>query len=495
MRGDLSSEKVGGRAGEQLDATGLDSATRSLDLSVQSAVAIALVNDLGLQVEALASDVARFDAMGSWGAFDWVFDAGTTYVDGKQKGDSDLSGAEILTFNTTTWDFGLDRPLEWGGSFRVGLDSNTTETNNQFARANPSTTDVLAVSYTQPLLRGLGKEYASADQRIADVSYLQQLHRQRQVRQDVERGVRDAYWDLVLTIEELDVAEKGLALVTEQLARERRRIEVGVGTEVEVLEAQAQVARREEALLRADVNVRAAEDALKQVLFPGIDAEVWETRLKPETALPESAGSTGLASWTDTLTVAIENRPNIQQQRLSIEIAELRYDFAKNDARVGLDLNLAMSGNGFSGERSQAIEEALSFEYPTYSAGLIFVAPLGNRTRRNAERAARAQVRSARLLYDQVESQVAGEVRDAVRQVQFQSKAVEAAQRSLDASQRQYEAENARHREGISTAFRLLEFQNQLEEAALSERAARVAYQKALVQLRAAQGLLGDGTW
>ena len=194
---------------------------------------------------------------------------------------------------------------------------------------------------------GLGREHASAEQRIADVSYLQQLHRQRQVRQDVERRVRDAYWDLVLTIEELDVAEKGLELVTEQLARERRRVEVGVGTEVEVLEAQAQVARREEALLRAEVNVRGAEDALKQVLFPGTDAEVWETRLTPETALPESASSTGLAGWTDTLTVAIENRPNIQQQRLSIEIAELRYDFAKNDARVGLDLNLAMSGNGY----------------------------------------------------------------------------------------------------------------------------------------------------
>ena len=83
-------------------------------------------------------------------------------------------------------------------------------------------------------------------------------------------------------------------------------------------------------------------------------------------------------------------------------------------------------------------------------------------------------------------------MRDAVRQVRYQSKAVYAAKRSFDASKRQYEAESARHKEGISTAFRLLEFQNQLEEAALSERAARVAYQKALVQLRAAQGLLGE---
>lgn len=492
---DSTSNETGGQDGSDLDATGLDSATRQLDLTVQSAVAIALVNDIGLQVESLASDVARFDAMGSWGAFDWVFDASGAYVDGKQKGDSDLSGAEILSFNTTSWGIGVNRPLEWGGLFRIGLDSDTTETNNQFARANPATTDILAVSYTQPLLRGLGSEHASAQQRIADVVYLQQLHRQRQVRQDVERRVRDAYWDLVLTIEELEVAEKGLELVTEQLSREQRRVEVGVGTEVEVLEAQAQVARREEALLQAEVRVRAAEDAMKQILFPGTDPDVWETRIAPQTGLPESASAAGLASWTDTLSIALQNRPNLRQQQLSIEAAELQYDFARNDARVGLDLNLAMSGNGFSGEQSQAIEEALSFEYPTYTAGLAFVAPIGNRTRRNAERAARAQLRSARLVYDQIESQVAGEVRDAVRQVQYQSKAVDAAQRSLEASLRQYEAENARHREGISTAFRLLEFQNQLEEAALSERAARVAYQKALVQLRAAQGLLGDGKW
>ncbi|MCA8980385.1 MAG: TolC family protein [Planctomycetes bacterium] len=494
-RGDLQPEETGGQARPPQDATGLDSSTHSLDLTVQSAVAIALVNDISMQVESLASDVARFDAMGSWGAFDWVFDASGAYVDGKQKGDSDLSGAEILSFNTTSWGLGLNRPLEWGGLFRVGLDSNTTETNNQFARANPATTDVLAITYTQPLLRGLGKEHATAQQRMADVTYLQQLHRQRQVRQDVERRVRDAYWDLVLTIEELDVAQKGLELVTEQLARERRRVDVGVGTEVEVLEAQAQVARREEALLLADVRVREAEDAMKQVLFPGTDADVWETRIVPKTDLPESATAEGLPDWTETLAVAKEHRPILEQQRLAIESAELRYDFAKNDARVGLDLNLSMSGNGYSGEQSQAIEEAVGFEYPTYTAGLAFVAPIGNRTRRNAERAARAQVRSSRLLYDQAESQVAGEVRDAVRQVVYQSKAVEAAQRSLEASLRQYEAENARHREGISTAFRLLEFQNQLEEAALSERAARVAYQKALVQLRAAQGLLGDGTW
>ena len=480
---------------EHLQDDSLESATRSLDLSIESAVAIALVNDIGLQVETIATDVSRFDALGSWGAFDWVFDANGNYVDGEQKGDSALSGADVLKFETIGWGLDLNRPLEWGGNFGLQLNSNTTETNNAFANANPATTDVFGVSYNQPLLRGLGSEHATADQRAADVAYLRQLHRQRQVRQDVERRVRDAYWDLILTIEQLDVAAKGLDLVLEQLAREQRRVDVGVGTEVEVLEARAQVALRAEALLQADVNVRGAEDLLKQILFPGTDQESWETRITPETPLPESATAEGLSTWTAALTVAMEHRAELAQQRLAIESAEILYDFATNDARVGLDLNLAMSGNGFSGEQSQALEEALTFEYPTYTAGLQFNAPIRNRTRRNAERAARARLRASRLTFDQLESQVVGEVRDAVRQVRYQAKAVEAAQRSLDASRKQYEAEQARHKEGISTAFRLLEFQNQLEEAALSERSARVDYQKALVQLRAAQGLLGEGTW
>jgi len=69
---------------------------------------------------------------------------------------------------------------------------------------------------------------------------------------------------------------------------------------------------------------------------------------------------------------------------------------------------------------------------------------------------------------------------------------VRAADRSLEATRRQLEAEQARNREGISTTFEVLQLQDQFVQAMNSERSARVAYMKARVGLKAAIGTLGE---
>jgi len=69
---------------------------------------------------------------------------------------------------------------------------------------------------------------------------------------------------------------------------------------------------------------------------------------------------------------------------------------------------------------------------------------------------------------------------------------VRAAQKSLDLAQRQLEAEEKRHEEGISTNFQVLSFQQDLTLALSSERAARANFAKALSNLAQAQGLIGE---
>ena len=59
-------------------------------------------------------------------------------------------------------------------------------------------------------------------------------------------------------------------------------------------------------------------------------------------------------------------------------------------------------------------------------------------------------------------------------------------------TRRQLEAEQARYREGLTTTFQVLEFQRQLAESQSSAIQARVEYAKALVNLRRAEGVLGE---
>jgi outer membrane protein TolC len=132
------------------------------------------------------------------------------------------------------------------------------------------------------------------------------------------------------------------------------------------------------------------------------------------------------------------------------------------------------------------------FEFLDTSLGVSYAVPLRNRTAARAESAARAGLRLARLRYDQEELLVVADVRAAVRDVRFQAEAVAAAEKSVALARRQLAAEQARYKEGLSTTFQVLQFQQQLAETLSSESAARAGYAKALAGLEKAEGHLGE---
>ena len=48
---------------------------------------------LGLVLEDITTEVARFDALGSWGEFDWVLGANARYTDFERKPSAVVEGA------------------------------------------------------------------------------------------------------------------------------------------------------------------------------------------------------------------------------------------------------------------------------------------------------------------------------------------------------------------------------------------------------------------
>jgi outer membrane protein TolC len=478
---------------EELRLRPLDTfgAGRRLELTLENALRVAEANDIGLQIQEARTEAAYFNTRGSWGAFDWVLTANAGVTDSQNEQRSDLDGADVVKANIQEVSLDFTRPLEWGGSFGLRFDRSNGETNNQFAVVDPSTTDIMRVSYTQPLLRGFGRDYATSLQQESEVQYERQLQIQEQAQQELLLAVSNAYWDLVLAIQQLEVAGSSVELGEQQLERDTRVYEAGLGTEVDVIQARAQVARNSELLLQAEVNVRAAEDGLKQLLFPGTDSATWDTTLVPITPLPEEVAVDDLPTWPETWTVALDQRAELRQRELDIALADIRLRRARSERLPGLDLDLSASSQGFSGDPQEAFEEALRYDFPTYAAALVFNQPLQNRTARFGVNSARAELRAANLAYDQMQSQIVGEVREALRQLRYQSEAVRAALRSLEASERQLQAEQARNREGISTNFQVLQFQDQYVQAMNSERSARVNFMKARAAYLRAKGVLG----
>lgn len=461
----------------------------ALALELSTALRTALENDLSLRIEEQASEVSRYNYRGSWGVFDPIARASGGYTESERPNTQPFLPVASIDSELYTFGLGLNVPMLTGGNFDASLQQETQSTNVSLFPS--SVNDTIALSFNQPLLRGAWAEYATSSIRESGLRHMSQLERTRQARQDLLKRVEDAYWDLVAAGEQLRVAEETLALGREQLEQNRRRLSAGVGTEVEVLQAETNMAQRTEQRLAREVSVRAAGDRLKGLMYPGTDATKWELELQPTSELPEVSAEL-VPTWTAATAIALAERPELKRQSLEIEATQEQLVRSESERRAGLDLGLSTSSSAVETGEWDAFNDALSWDFPTYQASLTFSTPVMNIAALSREKGARAAVRSARLVYDQIESQIVEEVRAAVRNTLYSIEAVRAANKSTELARRQLAAEQARYREGLSTNFQVLEFQQQLAESLYSQTLARANLAKALTALERAQGTL-DG--
>ena len=490
----LAQETPPGAAGGTLPELGEE---RVLKLTLEDALAVALRNNFDLEIERLATEVARYDAVGSWGAFDPVL----SVTGGANKSESEqrnaFAGATVVQDDSLTLNSSLGLPLQTGGNLSLSFDHTNSKTNSRFAAFDVSTTDVLTAALTQPLLRGAWRRYSTAAQRTSELGLERQYLHEREVQARLLLDVYNSYWDLVSAQEELAVRDLAVELGKQQLAQDQRRLEVGAGTEVDVLQSETNVAQQEEQRLVADYTLRQARDTLRRILAPrpGDDYQkylaAWDWPIETLTALPEG-GEPETLDWRASLRQAIENRPELGQLRINIEVAEVDLTRSRSERLPQLDLQLSTSSAGFDTDPSQSFDKAIGWDFPSSSAALTFGLPLWNRTARNAEKAARSSLRSSMLVYDRAELDLLAEVRTVVNEVDKQRESVRASIKSRTLAQRQLEAEETRQQVGLSTTFQVLQFQEDLAQALSTEVSAKAAYAKARARLDFVEGRLGD---
>ena len=123
----------------------------------------------------------------------------------------------------------------------------------------------------QPLLRGFSidsirqqVQQSLKNREIADV----------QVRQTVAstmRTVRNAYWNLAYAHASLRVQQQSLELAQESLRNTRSRVEIGTTPPIDIVEAESEVAQREEAVIVGEAQIQTSEDALRTLVSrPGL---------------------------------------------------------------------------------------------------------------------------------------------------------------------------------------------------------------------------------
>ncbi|MFN0204737.1 MAG: TolC family protein [Planctomycetota bacterium] len=459
------------------------------DLSIDDAVRRAVAQNPALAASQFNVSAAAYGIDETLGAFEPVAFFNPRFDDSTRPTASALAGAQRLESITAHLDTGIRQTLPTGGSYSLTFQTDKTRTNNSFSTLNPSTFSTFSLTFTQPLLRGAWTGYGRIPQAKAEAARDQAAADREFLEIDIITQVHNAYWDLVFTIADRDVKRRSLTLAERLLEINRKKVDEGLLAEVEIYQAQADAATRREALLTAENAILAAEDVLKQLLFPFDDRAEWSFQIRP-TSAPPPPGSLLIPNWEDALSTAYNLRQDLLRSRLEIKNRELDVEARKRESLPRVDFVGSASDAGLGRDPDQTFRDIGKVTFPSYSIGLAIEVPLGNLTARSRERQAEVLVSVARQNLRTNELQVAREVRDAVRQLTFGVEKMNATRVSRDFAEKQLQAEELRFDQGLSTNFEVLSLQRDLAQALTNEQQAILDYAKAGIALEKAVGTL-----
>ncbi|MEA2562831.1 MAG: hypothetical protein QOH06_4335 [Acidobacteriota bacterium] len=483
-----------------VEATGVEVRDGAVLLTLDEAVEIALRQNLGLSIQRYTRNRARLAVGRELGIYDLRASSLLHAEDAKTPSGSQLEGSQT---NIQRFNFGFDQLFPTGGNLNLGWTNSRREDDNPFLTVNPSFRSGLTFALNQPLLRDFGRLATERNLLVA-------RNRSEASREEFERqlvvsvqDVIDAYWNLVGARQQLIVAEESMKLARELHDRNRIQVEVGTMAPLELVQSEAAIAEREEGIITAQSAVGDAEDALRRLLnLP--EGELWATEIRPATDPTIQHTPIDVAAAIQT---ALAERPELRFQQLDIEQARIETEFARNQERPTLDLDVSYGFAGLGGDVlvedpvtgeirrvpggfGDAFSNVTGLDFPGWVAELTFGFPLQNRGARAARAIADIDLQRAQSAMEDARNAIVTEVRGAARRVETAAKQIEAAKASRTFQERNLDAERKRYENGMSTSFQITQIQEDLTQAKSREVNSIVNYRIALAEYQRATGRL-----
>jgi outer membrane protein len=512
-----------------------------LSLTLADAIRMTLEQNNDLAIAKLDVQAARQNVRALEGLFDPRVAPNLSYERRVSANTSAIGGATEGRLEQTEIAGGATlagRSTRGGGRFTVDFSSSRLESSNQFARLNPQFPSAFSATYTQPLFRGRAIDNDRRNiliaRRAVDLTDAQLT----QVVMDQLTLVEQAYWDLAFTVRNLDVLTAALEQARAQVASNERQSKEGTLAPIDVVEAQTQVARFQQAVASGQQALTEAENRLKRLILSKRSADAWNKPIVPSELADRTPPPLGV---DDAVKLALARRPELRALESTLAQNQVDRTYFKDQTRpqvnviggytmaglagdplsstseppVGDDAddavlarlnelsilaNLppipAQPGSGgstavpefFVGDYGTSLNNLFSRRFPTAIVQLQMDIPLRNRTARaNLARAeiAATQIERRRQAMEQA---IESDVRDTLQAVRSSQQRLEAAASARRYALEQYESERRRFDSGISTVFLVLERQTAFVTAQASELRARADLNQAIAELERAVG-------
>ncbi len=491
----------------KIELLDVDAIMRALDesqrdklvrLTLADCIQLALVQNTDIQIAALEPLMADADILSAKGEFDPAAKLTGAYNYAEVSLSAQqivFGGIESIRSHSTTLNAQLGGKLHTGTMWGiVGTMDKSEDTFGQFIEEFNSQ---VALTLTQPLLRGFGLKYNRVRITAAKNNREMTEAQLRLTAMNTVGEVIKAYWDLVGAVEAVGVNRGSLDNAGRLLTVNETRREIGTAADIEVLSAKTGVATRQGDLISARSAVGTASDRLKQLMNMR-DGEMFSRLLVVPVDRPNVGDAAEFdpaqyeASLEESITLALKNRPELDIAAIQLENAELDEYRTQRDMMPQLDLN----GSYGQGGRDHKVRDTLygirDGEDVVYTVGFEATVPLGNRAARGQYERSRLQRRQAELQGERTKTDIMATVELAARAVLTNKTLVESNRQAVRLQEAEVAAEESRLRLGVTTSWQVLQVQEQLTLAETALLQAQIAHEKALIDLQTAEGTLLD---
>ena len=358
-----------------------------------------------------------------------------------------------------------------------------------FSLINPYYENYIEAKITQPLLKGGGWFYNRSLIYIARNNKKISLSQFKSTAIEVSNAVQEAYWTLVKSIEDLRVAKKSLERAEDLLKKNKIQVNAGTLAPIEIIDAEAGVASRVEAIISAENAVKDKGDELKRIMNLADNEIISDADIVPT---DKPVFQPKKVELKETLKIAMEKRPELQELHLKTENAGMEKKRRKNELFPALDFTAGMRYSGLGNELSDANDSTFSEDFQGEFFTLTLSFPIGNRSARSAYNKSKTEERQAGINIEKKELDIVVEVRESVRAVMTNIERVNATRKAGELAQKRLEVEEKKYRVGRSTSLEILRAQEDLATAEGNKAKAIIDYEISLGKLEKAKGTILD---
>ena len=478
--------------------------TTLLNLTLDQAMDMALENNLDLKAARMNPPGVDYQLAAARASCIPQVTGTYGYNDSTTANTSTLEGRNTLTQVQQTYNAGLSQTMPWyGGRLQVGFNNTRLTTNSTTQLFDPNYNARLNFSYTQPLLQGFKIDNTrnqlrtlSVQRQIADIQLLTTI-------ENTKASVRTAYWNLREAIEQIEIQQRALDLAQRLFEDNKTKVEIGTLAPIDTVTPEAQVASAEQSLLNAQIIWRTAEINLQQLLATGPDDPIYQRTINP-TERPQLSVQT--VNIPDAVKTALAQRTDLVQAKRNIEVSQLNLEVTRDLTKPQLDLQAAYNVQGQGGREldrdtnlrtdggyGDAFNQIIGFDLPTWTATFNFTYPLFMRAAKANYARAELQLQQSQAQLKASELAVSSSVTSAGLAVENSYKQYQAAQKNREAQERNAEAEQTRFDVGMSTNYNVVQAQNALTQARLTELQALISYLNAVAEFDRVQRVGGTG--